>query len=75
MLRSHELEAYRTAYYLLQDETKAFEAARRALLSFIKMTPKLAEWTDAERQAAVNKAALRESLTLVRETLSDRLQS
>jgi len=74
LLRSHELEAYRTAYYLLQDERLAVEAARNALLSIGKV-PDLPGWTDAVRQAAVKKAAIREALAVAREALPRRLPS
>ena len=74
LLRTHELEAYRTAYYLLQDEKMAVQAARNALLSIGKL-PELPKWSDVVRQAAVKKAAIREALAVAREALPRRLPS
>jgi len=66
LLRSYELEAYRIAYYMLQDEKKAFAAAAQALLAVAGL-PDLLALTEKERQAAVKRAALRESLQVARD--------
>ncbi len=66
LLRSYELAAYRIAYYMLQDEKKAFAAAAQALLAVAGL-PGLLALTEEERQAAVKRAALRESLQVARD--------
>lgn len=66
LLRSLELEAYRIAYYMLQDEKKAFAAAAQALLAVAGL-PGLLALTEEERQAAMKRAALRESLQVARD--------
>ncbi|MDG0812605.1 hypothetical protein [Cohnella rhizosphaerae] len=62
ILRSLELEAYRMAYYLLEAEEPACEAAKRALLAFY-CEGELGKATQAERRALLKRFVMREAVS------------
>lgn len=62
ILRSLELEAYRMAYYLLEAEEPACEAAKRALLA-LHGAQELARATPEERRALLKRFVMREAIS------------
>ncbi|MFC3800617.1 hypothetical protein [Cohnella sp. GCM10012308] len=62
ILRSLELEAYRMAYYLLEEETSAGEAATRALLA-LHAAQELTALTQEERRRLLKRLVMRESIS------------
>lgn len=62
ILRSLELEAYRMAYYLLEAEEPACEAAKRALLR-LHGEAELARATPEERRALLKRFVMREAIS------------
>ncbi|CAI6031823.1 hypothetical protein [Cohnella sp. JJ-181] len=57
ILRSLELEAYRMAYYLLEAEKPACEAAKQALLALYACS-ELPELSPADRRAALKRLVM-----------------
>ncbi|MDG0793728.1 hypothetical protein OMP38_25025 [Cohnella ginsengisoli] len=62
MLRSLELEAYRMAYYLLEAEEPACEAAKRALLALCGAR-EFAKATQEERRRLLKRFVMREAVS------------
>ncbi|SFB44340.1 hypothetical protein SAMN05216312_108141 [Cohnella sp. OV330] len=62
ILRGLELEAYRMAYYLLEAEEPACEAAKRALLA-LHGAGELARATQEERRRLLKRLVMREAVS------------
>lgn len=61
ILRSLEVEAYRVAYYLLEAEEPACEAAKRALL-VLHSRSELPAMTAEERRALMKRLVMKEAV-------------